>query len=115
MTQRLFVYGTLVPGRANEHSLAGVSGKWEPASVSGTLLQEGWGAAVGYSGVVLDCQGSEIRGFLFSSEALREHWDHLDEFEGPGFERVQTTVKRQDGTTVEAYIYALSGSGASRA
>ena len=112
MTQRLFVYGTLAPGRANEHILAGVSGKWEPASVSGRLLQEGWGAAVGHPGVVLDRQGREIRGFLFSSEALSEHWAQLDEFEGPGYERVQTSVKRQDGTTVEAYIYALNGSGA---
>ena len=85
MIQRLFVYGTLAPGRANEHILADVPGQWEPASVSGRLLEQGWGAAVGYPGLVLDQQGSEVRGFLFSSEALAEQWARLDQFEGPGY------------------------------
>ena len=113
MTQRLFVYGTLAPGRPNEHILADVPGEWEPASVSGRLLEEGWGAAAGYPGIVLDQQGSDVRGFLFSADALAEHWARLDQFEGPGYERVHATVKRKDGTTVEAYIYALRDSGAS--
>ena len=114
MIQRLFVYGTLAPGRANEHILADVPGQWEPASVGGILLEQGWGAAVGYPGLVLDQQGSEVRGFLFSSEALAEQWARLDQFEGPGYKRVQTTVKRKDGTKVEVYTYALSGAGPSR-
>ena len=113
MTQRLFVYGTLAPGRPNEHILANVPGEWEPAFVSGRLLEEGWGAAAGYPGIVLDQQGSDVRGFLFSADALAEHWARLDQFEGPGYERVHATVKRKDGTTVEAYIYALRDSGAS--
>ena len=46
MVDRLFVYGTLAPGRPNEHILADVAGEWEPASVTGRLLEEGWGAAV---------------------------------------------------------------------
>jgi gamma-glutamylcyclotransferase (GGCT)/AIG2-like uncharacterized protein YtfP len=69
MTHRLFVYGTLVPGRPNEHVLANVPGEWEPATVTGTLLQEGWGAAMGYPGIVLDERGDEVKGFLFSSES----------------------------------------------
>ena len=86
MIQRLFVYGTLAPGRPNEHILAEVTGEWEPASVSGRLLEQGWGAAAGYRGLVLDQQGSEVRGFLFSSEALAEQWARLDQFEGPGLQ-----------------------------
>lgn len=113
MTHRLFVYGTLAPGRPNEHVLADIPGEWEPAIVTGTLLQEGWGAAVGYPGIVLDQQGGEVEGFLFSSERLAEHWARLDEFEGEGYERVVTAVKRKDGTVVEAYIYKLSGNGSS--
>ena len=109
MTHRLFVYGTLAPGRPNEHILADVPGEWEPATVTGTLLQEGWGAAVGYPGIVMDKGGGEIHGFLFSSENLAEHWARLDEFEGEGYERVLTTVKLKDGTVVDAYIYRLSG------
>jgi len=65
MIQRLFVYGTLAPGRANEHILADVPGQWEPASVSGRLLEQGWGAAVGYPGLVLDQQAAKCE--VFSS------------------------------------------------
>ena len=111
MNHRLFVYGTLAPGRPNEHLLADVPGEWEPATVTGTLLQEGWGAAAGYPGIVLDEHGGEVQGFLFSSESLAEHWARLDEFEGDGYERVLTIVKLKDGTTVDAYIYRLTGNG----
>lgn len=111
MAYRLFVYGTLAPGRPNEHVLADVPGEWEPATAMGTLLQEGWGAAAGYPGIVLDERGGEVRGFLFSSESLAEHWVRLDEFEGEGYERVLTTVKLTDGTVVDAYIYRLRGNG----
>lgn len=111
MIHRLFVYGTLAPGRPNEHVLADVPGEWEPATVTGTLLQEGWGAAAGYPGIVLDEHGGEVKGFLFNSEGLAEHWARLDEFEGEGYERVLTTVKLKDGTAVDAYIYRLSQNG----
>ncbi len=109
MIQRLFVYGTLAPGRPNAHVLAHVSGQWQPATVIGRLLQLGWGASAGYPGIVLDERGSAIEGFLFSSERLVDHWAGLDELEGEDYERVLTTVKLSDGTVVDAYIYALSG------
>jgi gamma-glutamylcyclotransferase (GGCT)/AIG2-like uncharacterized protein YtfP len=53
MTDRLFIYGTLAPGRPNEHVLADVPGTWERATVRGKLLDEGWGAEVGYPGIAL--------------------------------------------------------------
>lgn len=95
----------------NEHVLADVPGVWEPATVTGTLLQEGWGAAAGYPGIVLGEHGGEVKGFLLSSETLAEHWTRLDEFKGEGYERVLTTVRLKDGTAVDAYIYRLSGNG----
>jgi len=52
MCERLFVYGKLAPGRANAHVQADVPGTWEPATVPGTLLAEGWGAAAGYPGII---------------------------------------------------------------
>jgi gamma-glutamylcyclotransferase (GGCT)/AIG2-like uncharacterized protein YtfP len=104
MTDRLFVYGTLAPGRPNEHVLAGLSGSWEPASVRGMLLHEGWGAAVGYPGIVLDAHGEEIQGVIFSSPELAAHWPQLDAFEGGGYERVLTTATLRDGAAVAAYI-----------
>lgn len=109
MPNRLFVYGTLAPGRPNEHVLADVPGSWQPATVTGTLLQEGWGAAAGYPGIVLDEHGAKVEGLLFSSERLADHWARLDQFEGAGYERVLTTATLDDGTTVDAYIYKLSG------
>ena len=109
MTHRLFVYGTLAPGRPNEHMLARVPGEWEPATVNGTLLPQGWGAALGYPAIVLDEHAGAVEGLLFSSASLSEHWSRLDEFEGEGYERVLTTATRRDGTAVNAYIYKLRG------
>lgn len=106
MVTRLFVYGTLAPGRPNEHVLAGIPGKWESATVRGTLLQEGWGAQVGYPGIVLDQSGDVVNGFLFSSESLVEHLPRLDAFEGGGYQRVETKV-HLEGCVVDAYIYVL--------
>ena len=109
MTARLFVYGSLAPGRVNAHVLAGVPGTWEPASVRGRLFPEGWGAAVGYPGIVLDERGDEVAGLIFSSDELDAHWARLDAFEGEGYERVRSVATRRDGSRLEVYIYALSG------
>jgi gamma-glutamylcyclotransferase (GGCT)/AIG2-like uncharacterized protein YtfP len=108
MTDRLFVYGTLAPGRSNAHVLAGVPGSWQPATVRGTLFQEAWGAAAGYPGVILSDAGDEVPGFVFSSEALPDHWPRLDAFEGEGYTRVSVAATLADGTVVDACIYALS-------
>ena len=105
--ERLFVYGSLGPGRPNEHILAAIGGRWEAAIVTGTLWQEGWGAAMGYPGIRLGEGGHEVRGFLFSSENLSEHWAALDKFEGEAYQRVVTAAKLEDGTSVAAFIYVL--------
>lgn len=108
MTHRLFVYGTLAPGRPNAHVLADVAGRWERATVRGTLHPQGWGAAVGYPGIVPDEQGGEVEGLLFSSEELGLHWERLDAFEGEGYARALVNAKTGDGTMVQAYIYTLN-------
>ena len=104
---KLFVYGTLGPGRPNEHILGNIGGSWLEGSVCGSLHQEGWGAAMGYPGIVLDDNGDHIPGHVFCSDHLEEHWDELDRFEGAAYERVMTKVHLPDGTTVEAHIYVL--------
>ena len=109
MTERLFVYGTLAPGCPNEHVLADIPGTWEPATVRGTLLQEGWGAAQGYPGIILEENGADVDGFILTSDKLSEHWDRLDDFEGDGYERIVTEAILADGTVVQVQIYALSG------
>ncbi|MCG8683442.1 MAG: gamma-glutamylcyclotransferase [Desulfobacterales bacterium] len=107
MIQRLFVYGTLGPGRPNEHVLSDIGGFWEKGSVKGTLYQEGWGADMGYPGIVLNDDGDTVQGFVFNSENLYEHWTALDGFEGEAYQRVLTTVKLADNSRVDAYIYEL--------
>jgi gamma-glutamylcyclotransferase (GGCT)/AIG2-like uncharacterized protein YtfP len=107
MTDRLFVYGTLAPGRCNAHVLAELRGTWAPAAVRGRLHPEGWGAALGYPGVVLDEAGCEVRGFVFTSADLVAHWTRLDEFEGDGYARVLASVTLEDGTVVQAHVYEL--------
>lgn len=107
MIERLFVYGTLGPGRPNEHVLNAIGGSWQTATVTGTRRHAGWGAELGYPGLDLDEHGEEVEGFLFTSENLSGHWAVLDEFEGAAYQRVLTKAKLEDGSTVDAYIYRL--------
>jgi gamma-glutamylcyclotransferase (GGCT)/AIG2-like uncharacterized protein YtfP len=107
MLQHLFVYGTLAPGRPNEHVLAKIAGEWQAATVRGILRAAGWGAALGYPGIDLDESGAEVKGFLFSSTALHTLWAALDAFEGDAYQRVITRVTVVDGRELEAHIYTL--------
>ncbi|UUZ57954.1 gamma-glutamylcyclotransferase family protein [Nocardioides sp. B-3] len=104
MIQRLFVYGTLAPGRPNEHVLEDIEGHWESATVRGRLVEEGWGFEHGYAALELDDDAAEVAGLLFVSEHLEEHWARLDEFEGVGYERVSVRAVGDDGP-VEAHVY----------
>lgn len=103
---RLFVYGTLAPGRSNEHVLAALTGSWQLATVRGTLYQNGWH---GYPGVVLSTDGSEVQGFVLSSDDLAANWQRIDDFEGDGYRRVLVTASLEEGHSSQVYIYILSG------
>ncbi len=109
--QRLFVYGTLAPGRPNHHVLADIPGTWEAAVLRGELRHEGWGAALGSPGIVPSADGDDVAGFVLSSQSLEEHWATLDAFEGDGYERVEVTVRVSGGGELNAYVYALRVSG----
>ncbi len=108
MIDRLFVYGTLAPGRPNEHILADVPGQWQPATVRGHLRNEGWGAVAGCPGIVPDEAGQAVSGLIFSSPALAAHWARLDEFEGSEYRRMTVPALLDDGTVVQAQVYALA-------
>lgn len=104
---RLATYGSLAPGRANHHQLAALEGEWRPGKVTGALREEGWGAALGYPGLVLDPDGAEVEVQLFQSADLPQHWSRLDAFEGEGYRRVATSVRTAEGE-LDAYIYVLA-------
>ena len=105
--EQLFVYGTLAPGRENHYLLESLTGSWQAASVRGEMHPLGWGTTGGYPGLYLDPEASDVAGFLFSSEALSDHWETLDAFEGASYSRVQSTVKCMDGSSVTAYVYTV--------
>ncbi|MBX2815181.1 MAG: gamma-glutamylcyclotransferase [Saprospiraceae bacterium] len=106
--EKLFVYGSLGPGRENEGLLKGIGGSWRRGSVCGKLYQEGWGAEMGYPGIRLDERTEIIEGHPFCSNRLAEHWEELDNFEGPAYLRIRTKIRlEEDGKEVEAFVYAL--------
>ena len=104
---RLFVYGSLAPGRPNYHVLEDVPGHWEPATLKGILHEEGWGAELGYPGITPDENGEDVNGFVLESDQLDDVWPRLDEFEGDGYERQEVTVTVREIDQVSAYVYAL--------
>ena len=106
--ERLFVYGTLAPGRRNHSVLEDIPGSWEKATLKGKLLNEGWGSEFGCPGIVPSDKGKEVEGFVFSSDHLPDHWLKLDEYEGTGYKRVPVLVKIESGERIEAYVYALN-------
>ena len=106
--ERLFVYGTLAPGRANHGVIEGILGNWEAASLKGKLLDEGWGSEFGCPGIIPSDEGEEVEGFVVTSDYLSKHWSMLDEYEGTGYKRVAVKVNTESGEKVEAYVYALN-------
>ncbi|MEM7691277.1 MAG: gamma-glutamylcyclotransferase family protein [Pseudomonadota bacterium] len=107
MLERLFVYGTLAPGKRNHFMLEDIPGNWQPAALQGVLINEGWGALHDCPGIVPDETAAFVNGQLFSSHELNAHWDALDEFEGEDYSRKVVMVRIQDGSFVEASVYAV--------
>ena len=104
---RLAVYGTLAPGEPNHGQLAALTGSWRDGRVTGWLVAEGWGAALGYPALVPDPAGGTIPVKLFESNELPQHWTRLDAFEGEGYRRVPIVVTTDLGSEV-ASIYVAA-------
>lgn len=104
---QLAVYGSLAPGRVNHNQLASLNGRWVKGTVRGRLADRGWGAALGFHGLVLDPEADEIAVDLFISPDLPRHWARLDIFEGPGYRREKSLISTAEGK-VEAFIYVLA-------
>ena len=107
MITKLFVYGTLAPGRPNEHILAHLKGQWKDAWVYVSLCEKGWGATMGFPALIPSEHGSRVDGMVLSSRQLPGEWQRLDAFEGKAYERQLIKVFYADGAVDKAYIYAL--------
>lgn len=70
-------------------------------------MPEGWGASLGYPGLILDESGPIVEVDLFESTQLPEYWQRLDDFEGTGYRRVVTRVRTSDGD-LDACIYVIA-------
>ncbi len=105
---RLFVYGSLQPGRENHHLLSGLKGKWMKGYITGDLSDNGWGAGMGYPSLIWNFHGEQINGHLLISEELVDNWERLDEFEGNDYKRILVPVFCETQIHV-ANVYASSG------
>lgn len=71
-------------------------------------MEKGWGAEMGYPGIILNDSGNQVHGFLFISEHLARNWSVLDDFEGEEYARVPVDVVTESGQTVRSCIYMLN-------
>lgn len=97
-TMRLATCGTLMPGKPNHHERSALEGSWLDGTVRGNVLNDGWGAALGYPGLILDEHGPDVQvpdvqAKVLESADLPAHWPRLDAFEGPGYRRVVVPVR----------------------
>ena len=57
---RLATYGTLAPGRQNHGQLSDLPGRWLVGYVHGSLVEDGWGAEVGYPALIPTGPGTGV-------------------------------------------------------
>ena len=99
-------YGTLQPGQRNHHVVSMIAGRWVNGHVVGRLLDCGWAVSMGYPAFARDGQ-DQVAVQVLESEQLIEHWERLDFFEGPAYQRVVVEVHTEEGV-IEASIYVAS-------
>ena len=86
-SNRLAVYGTLIPSGPNASELAGLDGEWLDGTVSGKLEDRD-----GFLEFHWSLQGTEVPVKIFSGDGLSERLDRLDQFEGPRYRRILVPV-----------------------
>jgi gamma-glutamylcyclotransferase (GGCT)/AIG2-like uncharacterized protein YtfP len=115
VSDHLIVYGSLSPGGPNHARLAPLGGTWERGWVEGRLEAVGWGAELGFPALRWQPGGTRVAAHLLRSAALRHHWDRLDRFEGPGYQRLLVPFYSEQGTRTIGYLYAVAPPAVPRA
>ncbi len=103
----LAVYGTLAPGRSNHREVAGIDGRWVEASIRGHRFTARWRDTPGFPGFRPDPDGPIVPVLVLVADELSRHWRRLDEFEGPGYRRVEIDVfdRAGSGPLGRAFVY----------
>ncbi len=108
--QTIIIYGTLAPNRPNHSKIEHINGKWIKGIIKGKLVEEGWGAELGYFGFKhssLDEQ-ENIEAYILFSNELVDNWTYLDEFEGDGYIRILAKFELDNGEVGVGNIYAIN-------
>jgi len=103
----LAIYGTLAPGKANHHLIAGLGGTWHDAAVRGRLGRVPGGIHEGLPAIVLDPAAAPHPLKVLVCDHLPAAWARLDAFEGEEIQRLLVPLEAAGGITGVANIYAL--------
>jgi gamma-glutamylcyclotransferase (GGCT)/AIG2-like uncharacterized protein YtfP len=106
----IIIYGTLAPNRPNHSRIEHIKGHWLKGIVKGKLVNQGWGAELGYFGFKhsqVDEQ-ENIEAYILFSEELANYWAYLDEFEGDEYQRILAKFELENGEVGVGNIYAIS-------
>lgn len=106
----LIIYGTLAPGQPNHSKIEHIKGEWLKGSIKGKLVNEGWGAALGYFGFKHSpiYEQETIKAYILISDELADHWPYLDDFEGEGYRRILVKYDLENGAVGVGNIYAIN-------
>lgn len=105
-SRHLIVYGSLAPGGRHDDELAAVAGEWRGGWVTGTLIERGWGASLGYPALVWDPVSEQrVAAHLFVSRDLPTLWARLDAFEGEAYRRILVPFYDDTGLLAVGNIY----------
>ncbi|UFH52409.1 gamma-glutamylcyclotransferase [Spirosoma sp. KNUC1025] len=109
----IIIYGSLAPNRPNHSKIEHINGKWLKGIVKGTLVNEGWGAKMGYYAFKHSHSDVPeiIDAYVLFSDKLVANWSYLDEFEGDGYKRLLAKFELETGEIGVGNIYALNDSG----
>jgi len=107
-SERLIVYGSLAPGRANHHHVAELAGDWTSGWITGDRVPIGWGTALGHAAVRFRAGGERIPAWVLRSAELPTAWDRLDAFEGAAYQRLLAPFETEAGVVAVGYYYAAT-------
>ncbi len=88
--------------------MAGIQGEWHPGEIRGQLINPNWRTEGWYPSFIIDDTAPWVKGQVFSSTCLSDHWPRLDAFEGEHYLRSQTLANIYGDDLVQVFVYTLN-------